>query len=221
MALRECPDCKEQVSDAAPACPKCGKPMKPKQKLTKKHYIIIAVVALVGLSFLSARHPGTSGGANENATQGAPAKAPDKNTAKLRKRLEKQLAEAKEGGVHASATAVQIYDQYNANEVAADAKYRDKWVQVTGKLQSVAKDITDDPYLVLAADSYGIAQVHAALYDVQIKGVVDNSYEACTVVEKAATLKSGQKITVECLGKGSVIGMPRLEQCIIIPDQSK
>lgn len=223
MALIQCPDCKEAVSDSAPACPKCGRPMPdakpPKRKFGWKHWAVLALAVLALLSLLRARHPGVAPSAS--GATGVQAAAEDKVTAKLKKRLEKQLAEAKDGGVHASATSVQIYNEYQANEVSADSKYRDKWVRVTGKLQSVAKDITDDPYLVLAADPYGVGAVHAVLFDAQIKGVVENRYEAGTAMDKAATLKPGQRVTVECLGKGSVIGMPRLEQCVIVPEQGK
>lgn len=224
MALTNCPDCKEQISDSAPTCPKCGRPMPdakpPKRKFGWKHWVVLALAVLALLSLLRARHPGTAASSAAGAP-GVQAAAEDKITAKLRKRLEKQLTEAKDGGVHASVSAVQIYNEYQANEVSADAKYKGKWVQVKGNLQSVAKDIADDPYLVLAADSYGVGAVHAVLYTAQIKGIVDNRYEACTSLDKSATLKPGQKVTVECLGRGSVIGMPRLEQCIIVDGMGK
>jgi hypothetical protein len=41
------------------------------------------------------------------------------------------------------------------------------------------------------------------------------------VEEKAATLKAGQPVMVECLGKGSIMTIPRLEQCVIVPEQGQ
>ena len=35
MALIRCPDCGNEVSDAAPSCPKCGRPSNPVQTIEK------------------------------------------------------------------------------------------------------------------------------------------------------------------------------------------
>jgi len=225
MALIQCPDCKEQVSDSAPTCPKCGRPMPdakpPKQKLTAKHYIILAVVIIALASILRARHPGM--GSNANATQAVSAaekkEAKDKET--LKARLERQYSKTGESGLDGSCTATALYREYNSNEVAADAKYKGKWVQVRGVAASVAKDIADQPYVALAADAFGMAQVQAFLFDVQIKEMKGQDFTTETSLEKAAAVKSGQKIMVECRGEGSIMGIPRLGQCLILPDSTR
>lgn len=48
-------------------------------------------------------------------------------------------------------TAEQLYDEYYANQVAADAKYKGKIVKVTGVVSSIGKDILDAPYVVLTS----------------------------------------------------------------------
>lgn len=147
----------------------------------------------------------------------SPAFAEDGGAAKarLKARIDRQYAESKDAVV--SGTAEQMYREYNANEVAADAKYKGKWVQVRGRLYSVVKGIKGDPYLALAADGYGVTQVHAVLFDVQVKALVgDSGFSVCSAAEKAAPLRRGQSVTVECLGRGSLVGVPRLEQCLII-----
>lgn len=46
-------------------------------------------------------------------------------------------------------TASQLYSDYEANEVAADAKYKDKKVEITGTISSIGKDLMDTPYVAL------------------------------------------------------------------------
>lgn len=42
-----------------------------------------------------------------------------------------------------------LFQAYEENEIAADAAYLDKWVSVQGSVASIAKDIFDEPYVVL------------------------------------------------------------------------
>lgn len=46
-------------------------------------------------------------------------------------------------------TASQLYDDYEANEVAADAKYKDKKVEISGTISGIGKDLMDTPYVAL------------------------------------------------------------------------
>lgn len=46
-------------------------------------------------------------------------------------------------------TADQLMSDYNANEVSADAKYKNNAVQVSGIVDTIGKDIIDTPYIAL------------------------------------------------------------------------
>jgi hypothetical protein len=46
-------------------------------------------------------------------------------------------------------TAEELYAAYEANQVAADAQYKDKILKVTGVINSIGKDILDTPYVVI------------------------------------------------------------------------
>ncbi len=46
-------------------------------------------------------------------------------------------------------TAQQLYSDYDANEIAADQKYKGKLLKVTGVINSIGTDILGDPYIVL------------------------------------------------------------------------
>lgn len=155
--------------------------------------------------------------------QRAPAVAGSEgDRAKMEQRIQRQLkAEEAEKGI-SHRTATELYREYNANEVAADAKYKNKWVQVRGRVASVAKDMAGTPYIAFAADSYGVGQVHAALFEVQIKDMAGpKNFSTCSSLEKAAGLKQGQKAMVECLGTGAILGIPRLGQCLVMPETGK
>ena len=47
-----------------------------------------------------------------------------------------------------------LYKEYERNSVAADAKYEDKIVKVSGIVQSIGKDITDTAYLVIGGTGF-------------------------------------------------------------------
>jgi len=46
-------------------------------------------------------------------------------------------------------SADQLYSEYDANQVAADTKYKDKIVTVTGAITDIGKDVTDTAYVVI------------------------------------------------------------------------
>ena len=48
--------------------------------------------------------------------------------------------------------AVQLYQEYNANQVAADAKYKGKILSVSGTVNDVGIDIIDTPYVMLGTE---------------------------------------------------------------------
>ena len=87
-------------------------------------------------------------------------------------------------------TAAQLCEDYKANEIAADEKYKGKILQVTGKVDSIAKDILDSIYVTLKSGKrFDLMSVQAFFPD--------------SVTAQAAALSKGQKVTVKgrCEGK--------------------
>ena len=82
-------------------------------------------------------------------------------------------------------TALDLYNAYDENEVSADLKYRDKQLEVTGKVKDIGKDIFDKIYVTL-----DVGAVIGSVYLSFEKGQED----------KIAGLKKGQSLTV--VGKG-------------------
>lgn len=141
---------------------------------------------------------------------------------KLAKRMWREMEESrKDGSMDKNKdipqySAASIYRDYENNEVAADGKYRDKWFLVSGKVSEIAKDFRDKPYLTFAMDSYGIASVRADLFEEQICGVVKGKgVTSCSAIDRAAKLKNGQKIDIECKGGGMMMKTPMLKECLI------
>lgn len=93
--------------------------------------------------------------------------------------------------------SAKLFQDYQDNEIAADAKYRDKALLVSGKIESIASDFSNKPIVQLAAGDFG--QVHASGLSLDV----------------AADLKKGRKVTLACTGAGEVLGFPMLVKCAV------
>ncbi|MBE1554807.1 OB-fold protein [Sporosarcina limicola] len=79
-------------------------------------------------------------------------------------------------------SALNLYKAYDDNEVAADQKYRDKQLEVSGKVKDIGKDIFDKIYVTIDT-----GEVLGSVYVSFAKGQEG----------KIADLKKGQSLTVE------------------------
>jgi hypothetical protein len=50
-------------------------------------------------------------------------------------------------------TASELLSEYKANQVAADDKYKNKIIEVSGTINSIGKDILDTPYVTIGGSS--------------------------------------------------------------------
>ena len=94
-------------------------------------------------------------------------------------------------------SAVKLYNDYNANEIAADEKYKGKIIEVTGVVRDIGNDIMDNAYITLVGDQY--------FGDIQ-----------CYFNEKSvvASLSKGKRITVMGSCSGLMMNV-HLNDCII------
>ena len=95
-------------------------------------------------------------------------------------------------------TSVALAEAYEENEAAADNAYKDKLLAVSGKLDSITKDLTDDTVLVLQGKN-AFQNVHAEL---------DSD-----AASAALSMRKGQKVTLHCVGAGEVASLPMLKDC--------
>lgn len=166
--LIACRACDNQISKDARACPKCGAPSK-RTGIGRK-----IGAGVLGL-FIFLVVMGAIAGKRAPGTSAA-----------------------KTSELPVSVSAQKLAADYNANEVSADELYRDKMLRVSGVVDSIKKDITDDPYVVLRTDNRFMG-VHANFED----------------TAGLSALSAGQKITVRCIGNNVIMGSPILKDCVL------
>ncbi|OJX60034.1 MAG: hypothetical protein BGO89_07775 [Candidatus Kapaibacterium thiocyanatum] len=93
-------------------------------------------------------------------------------------------------------TATALYEAYDANEVSADAQYKGKKLEVSGKVKDVEK-------------TFGMIYVNLEGDDMfgQVTCKLENETEA-------ASMTKGQKIVLLGVGDGKA-GFPRVTDCRI------
>jgi len=90
--------------------------------------------------------------------------------------------------------------RYEANEVAADAAYKNRVVQVTGVITSIAKDIVDTPYIVLSdGNPMGIGGVQCTFSDAHLGAL--------------AQMNKGDRITLKGKCRGRIMLNVLLRGC--------
>jgi hypothetical protein len=98
-----------------------------------------------------------------------------------------------------SVSAIELFNAYDANEVAADRLYKGKLMRITATVAGINKDFTDSVYVELETPNE-FSSAHARGID----------------PDAAAALQKGQKVTVECKGAGLMVGSPLLDDCRLL-----
>ncbi|MCA7959477.1 OB-fold protein [Burkholderia multivorans] len=96
-----------------------------------------------------------------------------------------------------SVSAQHLYDEYHANEVLADSKYKGNWLYVQGIVAEIGKDFSDSPF------------VRLSIPENEFEGVRADFSKAATPT--LANLHKGDSISLMCLGRGMIIGSPVLD----------
>ncbi|CAB3797980.1 OB-fold protein [Pararobbsia alpina] len=219
MALIKCDECEADVSDKAVACPKCGNPIhaaasvglaspassspgaplpppKPKPSASRKlggalAAFLVAVIAFMVYESQSTIKATTDTSASGDTTvsQAVTTSVADTAVAAPTASALKPAPATAPPVIEISAT--ELYEEYKANEVLADTKYKGRWLYVSGVVNEIGKDFTDDPYVNLFGENeYAVVRANFAK----------------SAVEKLATLHKGDQISLMCQGKGRLIG---------------
>lgn len=117
---------------------------------------------------------------------------------------EQQVEKKTETKIPAKASAIeiassQLFADYEANAIAADEKYKNKVLLVTGKITAIDRDLLDDIYITLEGEE--------SLGDVQC-------FFAEEHVKSALKLSKGQTITIKGLCDGKFLNV-HLKACVI------
>lgn len=100
-------------------------------------------------------------------------------------------------------SAVKLIADYKANEVSADATYKDKLVEIKGIVKDIGKDILDTPYITLSdGQQYSISSFQCMFTKQQ-------------ETELAAVVK-GQSITLQGRVSGAIVGNVIARGCSIV-----
>lgn len=115
--------------------------------------------------------------------------------------VEKEIAEQP---TDIKISANRLFKEYEANQVAADEKYKDKILEISGIVDDIGKDIADQIYVALkVGGEYEISVVQC--------------YFSGEHTSEAAQLKKGQKITIK--GKceeQNIVGNIIINGCVIV-----
>jgi hypothetical protein len=96
--------------------------------------------------------------------------------------------------------ATTLFEDYQANEVSADSKYKGKTLAVTGTLDAIRKDMMDNTVLDLRTSNQFMP----------VRAELAKSQE-----ESAGSLAKGNQVTVTCKAKGMIMGSPMLDECVL------
>ena len=96
-----------------------------------------------------------------------------------------------------------LYDEYNRNEIAADAKYKNKKLQITGVINNIGSDIMGSVYITLSiGEEYSITDVQCY-------------FDSKAEIEKVSTLEKGQTVTLLGVGDGKTFNV-LVKKCKIV-----
>jgi hypothetical protein len=142
--------------------------LKPKKKwyLRWWMFVIYAVLVLTVISSLGGSKGSTSTGTQAATQKAAPTPA-------------------------LTVTAFQMASDYKDNQVAADAKYKDKLVEISGSVDTIGEDALETPYIAFATENqYDVINRIQCMFGKDDSAALSN-------------VKKGQKITLQ----GTVSGM--------------
>lgn len=175
MPIVECVECKQRISSDAQSCPGCGKRDPAPPGIIRKTIRAIGYVGGGSALLLIAMAAMKDGPASPHSVGPSAAAIVDVQNTKLS-------------------------NDYTANEVASDERYKGRQLRVTGVVSAISKDVYDNTVIQLASPNE-FQNTMAKLRDSQ-KGT-------------AAQLVKGHQLQLLCKGDGLLIGSPMLSDCQI------
>lgn len=188
MATFKCPDCKGKVSTIASACPKCGRPVTNNTNAHDSYSATGYVKWIIFIFFVLAIIASIGNSKNDENKKNVS----DKGRIEERRNTSETIP-------HIS--SLRLVSEYKENTVSADIEWKNKYIVVTGIIDSITKSIDDFPVVVL----YGVNDFQGvrAKLDIKETGV-------------AASLLKGRHIFINGKVTGMTLGSVSMTDCIIV-----
>lgn len=121
-------------------------------------------------------------------------KSKNKKTSKKKKKKEKPK---KVESIQIS--ALDLYKEYDANEVAADDRLKGKFILIDGKVSKIRKDFLEN----IVIDLRGPRRFQNITLTMKPEAK-----------SRASKLSKGESVTALCTGNGRIINTPQLKECV-------
>lgn len=164
----------------------------------KKWWVItIGVIILIGIIGNSSDNKSKTPTAPEQNQQPA-----QQTTTDTTNKVAEKPAEPAKLTPQVTVTSAILAKDYSENEVAADAKYKGKLIEISGKVYSIDNGISDNEIIIKLSD-----------------GQYDLTGPMCYMKEsekdKVLTFKKGQQVILIGTGDSATIGSPILKGCTV------
>lgn len=157
-----CKSCGKEIAKSAKACPHCGAKQKPGCLRT----VLAVFLLFFGITMIL----GALGGDESS----------NSSTGETRPNSSVVVTQPVETVLEVDPATLRA--AYQENEIAADTKYENNLLKITGTINNIGKDILDEVYLTIETGEY--------LYDIQCY------FSDASQIEIVATLKDGDTITL-------------------------
>jgi ribosomal protein L32 len=190
---KKCPKCGEEILSSATVCKHCQADLR---NWFAKHKVLTGILVLIVIGII--------GSASSDKNQKT-STTPNSDTSKTNSETpstEVKPTEPQKLTPQITVTGTDISKDYSENEVSADSKYKDKIIELSGKIVSVSNGISDNEMVVKLSDGK---------YD--LSGAM--CYMKTSEKEKVLSFKKGQQVTLIGTGNSATIGSPMLKDCIV------
>ena len=213
MSMTYCSECGKEISSEATACPDCGNPQKSsigillgigillvpiifswftlrpgyrtRSRVIAFCWLFVVILAVFGAEQSenparpSSSHPAAAT-SNPSLRDNIPSPAPPTSTRPPSATSNPSLRDN-----IMNVSAMQIVSEYDNNEIAADSRYKGKYVRISGVVNDIAKDILDNMYVTIGGGADFELRLVQAFFPAKYEGIL-------------AELRKGSRITVVC-----------------------